>query len=173
MGKNAPHLAFKDWIGKSSRIEDSIDLALSQRIAKTLADDTATPQLRLGADLPPLWHWCFFQTPEVFANLSDDGHPKRGGFLPPISLPRRMWAGGSLEFHEPLPIGAMITRESRIDSIEEKEGRTGPLVFVTLKHRYTSGSKLHLEERQDLVFREAAERPKADQAVSTQSAEST
>lgn len=147
----------QDWIGKTEESQDTLDPALVSRIATSLHLDDGAPRApQLGAALPALWHWCFFQTPAPFAGLSEDGHPRRGGFLPPIELPRRMWAGGSLTFHGPLPVGAAITRRSRIQSIEEKSGRSGALTFVSVAHSYFHGDRLMLEEYQDLVFREAA-----------------
>ena len=168
MNKEPESVNFASWIGRNSSFEDRIDLALSQRIAITLADNGAPKELRAGDSLPPLWHWCFFQTPQTSSNLSKDGHPKRGGFLPPIALPRRMRAAGSLRFHEPLHIGATITRESSIESIEEKQGRSGCLVFVKVSHRYTYKDTLFIEERQDLVFREAAKQLTSEQSASHQ-----
>jgi 3-methylfumaryl-CoA hydratase len=158
MSSNSQTINLSDWIGRTAVLDEPIDLALAQRIAISLAEGDTAQHLEAGAPLPPLWHWCFFQTPAVAADLSLDGHPHRGGFLPPVSLPRRMWAGGSLHFHKPLPIAATISRESRIRSIEEKEGRSGPLVFVSIDHHYTANETLLLEERQDLVFREQAKK---------------
>ena len=158
MSSNSQTTNLSDWIGRTAVLDEPIDLALAQRIAISLAEGDTAQHLEAGAPLPPLWHWCFFQTPTVASNLSLDGHPRRGGFLPPVSLPRRMWAGGSLRFHKPLPIAAIILRKSRIRSIEEKEGRSGPLVFVSIDHHYTANGTLLLEERQDLVFREQAKK---------------
>lgn len=158
MNANSAPVNLSDWIGRTAVLEETIDPALAKRIAISLAEGEEAQQFESGESLPPLWHWCYFQTPAVAAKLSRDGHPQRGGFLPPITLQRRMWAGGSLRFHNPLPIAATISRESSIRSIEEKQGRSGPLVFVSIDHRYTASGILLLEERQDLVFREQAKK---------------
>lgn len=108
-----------------------------------------------GAALPPGWHWMFFNPFAPRSGLGQDGHPRRGGFLPDVGLPRRMWAGGRLTYHAPLPIGSEASRESEILSVSEKSGRAGRLVFVTVRHRVIEGGTLCIEEEQDIVYREA------------------
>ncbi|NVP55408.1 FAS1-like dehydratase domain-containing protein [Mycoplana rhizolycopersici] len=109
-----------------------------------------------GAVLPPAWHWMFFNPVARRRELGPDGHPRRGTFLPDLGLPRRMWAGGRLTYHAPLPVGAEARRESEILDVVSKTGRSGRLGFVTVRHRISSGATLCIEEEQDLVFREGA-----------------
>ena len=108
-----------------------------------------------GAKAPQMIHFCLAQPVAPASRLGHDGHPKRGGFLPPVSLPRRMWAGGEITFHAPLVIDEMVTRTSRIDDVEVKQGRSGTLCFVTVIHEYACGGALAVRERQDVVYREA------------------
>jgi 3-methylfumaryl-CoA hydratase len=107
--------------------------------------------------LPPLWHWVALPRWPVSSVLALDGHPRRGDFLPPIDLPRRMFAGGKLRLYGDLRVGAQVVRESIVASVEEKEGRSGRLavVQVTTLLRERHGGDVLVEERQDLVYREA------------------
>lgn len=109
-----------------------------------------------GASLPSAWHWMFFNPVARRSERGPDGHPRRGGFVPDLGLPRRMWAGGRLVYHAPLPVGAEAIRESEITDVSTKKGRSGHLGFVTIRHRISHASTLCIEEEQDLVFREAA-----------------
>ncbi len=113
-------------------------------------------KLEVGDALPLLDHWLHFWDVQPPCGLGDDGHPAKGGFLPPIALPRRMWAGGRLQFIRQLLLGSEVTRTSTITSIKEKSGSSGPLVFVTLRHELADADGLALIEEQDLVYREAA-----------------
>jgi 3-methylfumaryl-CoA hydratase len=117
--------------------------------------DHETPPWPDGC-LPPLGHWLYFLPRARASEIDVDGHPKRGGFLPPVELPRRMWAGGEIEFHAPIAIGADMRRESTIRDIRRKTGKTGALVFVTVAHEIWVGERLAISERQDLVYREPA-----------------
>jgi len=101
-----------------------------------------------------LWHWLYFLPIHPQSELAADGHAKLGGFLPPVLLPRRMWAGGRFEFHHPLRIGETLTRTSRIVDVRHKEGRTGPLVFVVVRHEIGNAEGIALIEEQDIVYRE-------------------
>lgn len=105
--------------------------------------------------LPPGWHWLFFNPFMRRSELGPDGHPKRGGFLPDVKLPRRMWAGGRLTYHRPIPIGSLATRDSEIANVVVKNGRAGKLVFVTVRHTITHDGKVCVEEEQDIVYRDA------------------
>ncbi|WGS54869.1 MaoC family dehydratase N-terminal domain-containing protein (plasmid) [Paraburkholderia sp. D15] len=125
---------------------------------------TAFPLSALAATLdrteardcvPPLWHWLYFLPVAPQAEVDSDGHPKRGGFLPPVRLPRRMWAGGRLTFHTALQVGEQMTRTSTILRVEDKIGRSGRLVFVTVRHAIEAEGKLKIEEEQDIVYRDA------------------
>ena len=107
-----------------------------------------------GAALPPLWHWLYFLPIHRQSEIGPDGHPARGGFLPPVPLPRRMWAGSHLRFHRPLRVGDPISRTSRIVEVTHKEGRTGPLVFVLVRHEIGTAQGLALAEEHDIVYRD-------------------
>ena len=109
-----------------------------------------------GQGTPALAHWTLFAPHAAHAELGADGHPARGGFLPDFGLPRRMWAGGRLTFHAPLPVGREILRESRVADVSEKSGRSGRLAFVTVHHRLSAAGELLVTEEQDIVYREAA-----------------
>jgi len=119
-----------------------------------MLDDTATP-FAVGSVLPPLWHWLYFLPATAASAIDRDGHARRGGFLPPVPLPRRMWAGSDIRFVAPLYVGDVVERVSLIEDVSYKRGRSGELVFVTVLHRLARGEQLVLEERQQLVYREA------------------
>ncbi|MYN13217.1 itaconyl-CoA hydratase [Pusillimonas sp. TS35] len=138
------------WLGRSEACDDSLDLNHVERVA--LALDAAAPGQ--GEALPPLWQWCFFIKSVPYAETGADGHPARGGFLPPADNRNRMWAGGRVRFVAPLLAGVPARRTSTILKIQEKEGRTGKLLFVTVGHRYTQDGKLCVDEEQDIVYRE-------------------
>jgi 3-methylfumaryl-CoA hydratase len=106
-----------------------------------------------GEALPPGWHWIYFADTVRESGLSVDGHEERGDFLPPIDLPRRMWAGNRLLFHKPLRLGEKARRESEVVSIEQKQGRQGRLAFVTVHHRYSGDDGVAMEEWHDIVYR--------------------
>lgn len=144
--------AFSDWIGREETSGDQIALAPVRAAAATLDDDPAA--FAEGAGLPPLWHWFFFLSPAPQAKLGTDGHPERGGFMPPIALPRRMFAGATLRFHQPLVIGEPARRTARIVSVSEKSGRSGTLAFVGVDYRIEQDGRLCIEEHQDIVYRE-------------------
>ena len=146
--------AWRAWIGRSEESLDSID-PLRARAMQAALDDPG-PLLGPGDALPPLWHWLYFWTVAAAADLGPDGHPVRGGFLPPIDLPRRMWAGSRVAFPRPLRIGAQATRRSEITEVRLKEGRSGPLAFVTVRHQVSTDEGVCIEEEQDIVYRAAA-----------------
>lgn len=112
------------------------------------------PYPQSGDPLPPLWHWLYFLPFDRQSELGPDGHAKRGGFLPPVELPRRMWAGGRVEFHRPLKVGESVTRTSRIADVKVKEGRSGTLVFVLVKHEIGNTGGTALTEEHDIVYRD-------------------
>jgi len=144
---------YRDWIGKCERAEDRANLAPVTGLL-ALLDDTDTT-LAEGDPLPPLWHWLYFLPQAPMRELGPDGHPRRGGFLPPVSLPRRMFAGAQLRFHAPIAIGSPLVRESEVVDVETKSGRSGQLVFVTVTHRLLADDSLAVEETQNIVYREA------------------
>jgi itaconyl-CoA hydratase/mesaconyl-C4 CoA hydratase len=141
---------FSAWIGRTEEAHDLLSRNLVKRIAATFGEATPAD----GEPLPPLWQWCFFQEPVFESQLGSDGHPARGGFLPPADNRNRMWAGGRLEFIAPLTVGAEALRLSTILNIEEKHGRTGSLLFVTVRHDYSQNGLLCVREEQDIVYRE-------------------
>ncbi len=138
------------WIGRTEQAHDQLSRNLLKRICATLGE----PAVGHGEPLPPLWQWCFFQEPLDERELGQDGHPARGGFLPPADNRNRMWAGGRVEFFEPLIAGGEATRVSTITQVEEKRGRTGSLLFVTVRHDYMQDGRLAIREEQDIVYRE-------------------
>lgn len=138
------------WVGRSRRREDVIGLEQASRMAVTL--DSEPPAV--GDELPPLWHWAFFQDWVPTAALGGDGHAARGEFLPPVGLPNRMWAGSRLVFHRPPRVGERVVCTSTISSVTPKRGRSGALVFVTVCHDHSVDGRLAIREEQDIVYRE-------------------
>jgi len=145
---------YSDWIGRTEQAED--DITLQSVIALSATLDRDDPQPRTGDPLPLLWHWMYFTPKARRSTLGPDGHPDRGDFLPPVNLPRRMFAGASYRFHTPLRIGATVRRESEILDVTSKHGRTGQLVFVKVRYVFSMAGEVALEEIQDIVFRPAA-----------------
>jgi len=143
----------RSWIGREEVAKDVITPVPVAALAATL--DRDDPKPRLGDELPPLWHWLYFQPIVRQSELGPDGHPKRGGFLPPVPLPRRMWAGARFEFHRPLRVGESIVRKSTIADVSAKEGRTGPLIFVLVRHDIAGPAGFALVEEHDIVYRAA------------------
>ena len=143
---------FSEWIGRS---ETSMDFVDESRVAKLFATfNTPCPDPIHEQALPALWHWMFFAPVVPFGELGNDGHPERGGFLPPVDLPRRMWAGGRLEFFRQIEVGNKIRRVSSIKDIVAKKGRTGEMVFVTVAHQILDDHGVLINEEQDIVYRE-------------------
>ncbi|WP_406868966.1 MaoC family dehydratase N-terminal domain-containing protein [Paraburkholderia fungorum] len=138
-----------DWLDKESVTEDDITAFPLMAMAATLEREER------GDTVPPLWHWLYFLPVSPLSEAGPDGHPKRGGFLPPVPLPRRMWAGGRVTFHAPLKVGEHAKRTSTIANIEDKTGRSGRLVFVTAQHTIEVDGELRLEEEHDIVYRDA------------------
>ncbi len=137
------------WKGRSETLTDVVTAAPVRMLRATLdlpADDTVT-------ELPPLWHWLFFLPSARQSQIGQDGHPQRGGFLPPVPLPRRMWAGGQLEFFRPLLLGEQVNRVSAIEDVTVKSGRTGDLCFVRVRHEVGNTQGLALREFHDIVYR--------------------
>ncbi|HEY2256697.1 MAG TPA: acyl-CoA dehydrogenase [Variovorax sp.] len=144
----------RSWIGRSETHDDLMSPWTATALAATLRNDTQP--WAAGQALPPLWHWCYFLPAAPQNGLGPDGHPARGGFLPPVPLPRRMWAGSQLEFLAPLPLAGPARRISRVADVSLKEGKTGALVFVKVAHELHVGTTLALREQQDIVYREPA-----------------
>jgi 3-methylfumaryl-CoA hydratase len=146
----------KEWIGKSETISDIATATPYAALSATL--DWPADRPAIGTPLPALWHWLYFLPLHRQSEIGADGHAKRGGFLPPVPLPRRMWAGSQFEFHKLLQVGDALTRVSTIQDVTEKSGRTGPLVFVKVRHeiRRQNDADVALTEFHDIVYREAA-----------------
>ena len=146
---------FTDWIGRTETVDDVVTATPCAALAATFDQPNERPSA--GTPLPPLWHWLYFLPLYRRSEIGPDGHAKRGGFLPPVPLPRRMWAGSQFAFHRPLRVGDAITRVSTIENVTEKSGRTGRLVFVKVRHevRRTDDPDLALTEFHDIVYREA------------------
>jgi 3-methylfumaryl-CoA hydratase len=141
----------KSWIGREDVATDVVGEDLARKYHAMFDAPGGPPGI--GAAAPRLIHFCLAQPAVPTAGLGPDGHPTRGGFLPPVPLPRRMWAGGALTFHGDLKVGDVVRRVSRIADVALKEGRTGPLCFVTVEHRVEANGLLAIEERQDIVYR--------------------
>lgn len=141
----------EEWIGCTQTQSDLLAPGPARLMQATL---DRKPDLETGAPLPPLWHWLYFLSARPASALGRDGHPRKGGFLPPSPLPRRMWAGGRLTFHKPLVLGMTAKKSSTILDVTEKLGRTGALCFVTVRHEITCQGALMLTEEQDIVYRE-------------------
>lgn len=150
MTETKPALA--TWVGRERVTTDIIVADRLARLSATL--DRGDPDPRPGDPLPPCWHWMFFYESTPLSGVGPDGHPARGGFLPPIDKPRRMWAGSRIRFIDPPRVGEAIQRLSRIASVTEKEGKTGQLVFVTVVHEISTPRGLGIVEEQDLVYRD-------------------
>lgn len=144
----------RQWIG---RTESCNDIATARPVAALAATlDRRDPEPAVGDAIPPGWHWLYFLETKPASDLAPDGHAKRGGFLPPVALPRRMWAGGRLEFLRPLHVGEKLRRNSEIVAVEPKQGKSGNLVFVTVRHTVIASGQTATIEEHDIVYREAA-----------------
>lgn len=152
---NAPAIGLdhlRDWIGRTEECTDQVTANPIAALAATL--DLGNIETNPGAHVPPLWHWLYFLPLARQSEIGPDGHPKRGGFLPLVPLPRRMWAGGRLEFRRPLTVGTGITRASRIRDVNIKAGRSGTLVFVTVDHEISDDEGVAIHEEHDIVYRD-------------------
>lgn len=145
---------FSAWVGRREEVVDVLEPARANALRVAALGQT-TP-LVAGDDLPLLHHWLYFWDVRPPEGLGPDGHPARGGFLPPVPLPRRMWAGGRLKFLTPLKVGEPVTRASTILKVEAKSGKSGELVFVTVEHQLSGAAGVAIVEEQDIVYREAA-----------------
>ena len=144
------NINLQDWVGRKEEIQDCVYPTPARALALTLNDRGFAG--REGDSLPELWHWLYFLPLVARAEIGPDGHPKRGGFLPPVALERRMWASGQLTFHQDLQIGEAVTKTSEILKVVEKEGKTGRMVFVTVRHTIGSARGIAIEEQQDIVY---------------------
>lgn len=143
----------RGWIGAEETMDDDLTAAVVGRFCATLAPAGALPDH--GEATPRLIHFCLCQPAAPMAGLGTDGHPKRGGFLPPVPLPRRMWAGSEITFYGDLHVGDRVHKRSKIDDVEVKRGASGLLCFVTIDHTISVDHALRLQERQTIVYRPA------------------
>jgi len=143
----------REWRGKTESRSGEITSAPIAALSATLDRDDPFP--RAGDALPPLWHWLYFLPIPRQSELGPDGHAKRGGFLPPVPLPRRMFAGDRVQFHRPLRVGETISRLSRIIDVNHKLGRSGPLVFVVVRHEISDRQGVAVTEEHDIVYRDS------------------
>lgn len=152
-------LDLQDWVGRQEISFANIIPTQAQAMAAILDWDVTTQSI--GQILPAPWHWLYFLPTPKTSELDIDGHARRGGFLPPVPLPRRMWAGSRIDFHTPLCIGDSTRRVSTIKSVTSKQGGSGHLVFVTISHEIyvleddLRSERLAISEEQDIVYREA------------------
>ncbi|MGP9810404.1 FAS1-like dehydratase domain-containing protein [Rhodopseudomonas sp. NSM] len=142
----------RQWIGRSEQAADIVTAQLVRGLRATLFLNIGKPAA--GDAAPFTAHWCLGQPVYPMDMLGPDGHPARGGFLPPVPLPRRMWAGGELTFIDPLKVGDEVTRTSTIGEVTIKQGSTGTLCFVTVNHEITTPRGLAIRDRQDIVYRD-------------------
>lgn len=142
---------YSEYAGRTERRSALIDPERVAALANALDLPSAPAE---GEDLPAAWHWIFFNPFVRRSELGSDGHPRKGGFLPDVGLPRRMWAGGRLRYLTPLAIGERAERVSEILRVTPKSGKAGRLVFVTVRHRVVAGGDICIEEEQDIVYRE-------------------
>jgi len=151
MGLDTAHL--EKWIGKTETAEDRLDLWPVKGLM-ALLDKTPEQWPSEGDALPPTAHWSYFVPRVPQSKIASDGHPVKGDFLPPVPLPRRMWAGSRIRYEAQMPLGEAVTRTARIKSVATKEGRSGLLAFVTVANEYACGDNVALIEEQDLVYRD-------------------
>jgi 3-methylfumaryl-CoA hydratase len=144
--------SLKPWIGRQKIVGDTLAPFAAAALTATLDRDDAP---RAGEPLPPLWHWIYFHDPRRGSELADNGHARLGRFMPPIPLPRRMYAGGRITVHRPLLIGRPARRISTIADVQVKAGRSGPLAFLTVRHEFADAEGTAVVDEQDLVYREA------------------
>jgi 3-methylfumaryl-CoA hydratase len=146
----------RQWVGRSATQEQHLDPFAARALAGLLDHESAPGD---GDALPLLWHWLYFLEAPGRASTGVDGHPQRGGFLPPVPLPRRMWAAGELTLHRPLRLGRRARKTSTVRSVDQKQGKAGALVFVTVAHELTQDDRACISELQHIVYREAPAAP--------------
>lgn len=142
-----------DWIGRSETTAGYAQGALADVLSATL--DRDDPPHAAGTPLSPAWHWLCFPEAVKLADTGPDGHPRTGGFMPPVPLPRRMWAGNRMQFFRPILIGDALKRQSTVIDVRFKSGRGGRLFFVTVRHEIFARNEIATVEEHDVVYREA------------------
>ncbi len=143
------------WVGRVEERRDTLSAERVTQLAATLGREYLMDPEGAVA-LPPCWHWAFFNPVVARNEIGRDGHPMRGGFLPPVPLPRRMWAGSRLEWHGDFTVGSVVDRRSTIRNVQAKTGRAGDIVFVTVGHEYHCAGRALLTEEHDIVYRDDA-----------------
>lgn len=156
------------WVGRKLVRRDWVNPNRLAAWNATLDRDDSFPED--GEAVPPGFHWTLFPPLTRQSELGPDGHERRGGFLPPVPLTHRMWAGSSLAFEQPLRVGESAQRTSLIESVEEKRGRAGPLVFVKIRHSIQGGDGLAIDDEQTLVYRDGSTPSEAAPAPTEQRA---
>lgn len=170
MSDSAVGATYEDWVGREEEHSGNLHESVIQAMAATIDME---PVPAAGDPLPPGWHWLFFNPTVRRGELGPDGHPARGGFLPPVELPRRMWAGSRIQYLAELPVGAEATRTSKILKVANKTGKRGALCFVTVQHTTSCCGVDCIVEEQDIVYKEAtppgtpAPKPQPHEAEST------
>ena len=159
------------WIGKTEDTQDQATAAPIACLAATL--DRDDPEPKPGDPVPPGGHWLYFLPRTRHSDIDASGHARKGGFLPPVPLERRMWAGGRILFKKPLRIGEAIRRRSEIADVSLKEGKSGPLVFVLVKHTVAGPAGVAIEEEHDIVYRSPAAPGAADAPAGGRAPEAT
>lgn len=147
---------WNDWIGRSETRGDTLHPGPARALNATLGGSESIP-FNPGDALPHLWSWLYFLDPARKADIGADGHPKRGGFLPPVANPRRMWAGSRCTLHGPLRLDRPARKTSKILSVTEKQARSGLITFVTVAHEVESDGMLAFREEQDIVYMDIPE----------------
>lgn len=141
----------RSWVGKEKLAADDLGVFPARALAAAFDHDTLPEH---GAALPASWHWMYFLEAPSASGTGVDGHPKKGGFLPPVPLQRRMWAAGDLQVRQPLVLGSPARRKSTVRSVDLKEGKSGTLVFVNIEHALYQNDRLCILEEQSLVYRD-------------------
>lgn len=155
----------RTWVGRTTEDDDVLNPRHARLMAATLGQSQLP--LQTGAQLPPLWHWLYFLQGLPPTELGPDSHPARGGFLPPVPLANRMWAGGQLDFDGVLSLGASVRKRSQVVAVDHKRGRSGDLVFVTVRHEVLQDGRAVITEHHDIVFKDPSP-PQAAGAVTDQ-----
>lgn len=142
--------AWQAWVGREERIEQRLDVESLRRYAAATGESLDVERVQ-----PALAHWAWFLPVVAGTRIGEDGHPMRGGFLPPVSLPRRMFAASAMRFHDPLELDAPATLTSAIASVKHRSGRSGDLVFVEVDREIAQSGRVRVQERQTIVYRDA------------------
>jgi 3-methylfumaryl-CoA hydratase len=149
-------MAYNEWIGKTENRRDSMAPEQLQRFEATMNRDPSG--ISEGTELTPCAHWGYFTPVPTGSDLAENGTVRTGELMPPIDLPRRMWAGGIIRFKKPVKTGVPADRQTTITKIDEKEGRSGKLCFVTLRHQISAHGSIAIDEEQTLVYREESDK---------------